>query len=144
MPCTSGSHEAMYSSIVVNVFAITLFLSDHRQWDKRCWCAHDDRITALNPATFFHNAHDACATHNGAIISACNNRLQQTWLEVVDLCTGIAESGHSNHRRSADAKQRPGGQVKKPDAPRRDILAQLTCCDIEPTSAEFVEELGVE
>jgi hypothetical protein len=71
--------------------------------------AHHNAIPRRDPAACYDDAHDPDLAHYLAVAVAPKNRVEQKWLESVDLSARVAKPGDLNDRFGPNAQLRAAG-----------------------------------
>src|ERR1700676_1888483 len=107
------------------------------------WQLDTDRIARSNIALRYHDAHDSGLTDQIAVRVLVERRGHQTFLEIVELDTGIAQPGDFDNGACAEIRPRTGRQRQQIDAGRGDVLAELAGRNREALGAQLVEQFGM-
>src|SRR5215207_7819405 len=91
-----------------------LLLSDRRERGVQQRGQVDlHRITGANLATGDDDTHDPCLADQVSVGIAIEGGLHKPWLDAVELCTGISQSGHLDNGRFSSRKSVPVGSPSR-------------------------------
>lgn len=99
-----------------------------------------DRASGDHGSTAGDDAHDPGESDDPALVIGPDQLLEQARLKAVDLLAGVAQA-RDRHHRITEAQSSADGKRQHVDSPSRDVLAELTGCDIVSARAQFVEQL---
>lgn len=104
---------------------------------------HFDRIPGDDRSGALYDAHDPGLSDEAALGIALESRSHETLCDSVQLTAWIAKAGDLDDRFSTDRQPCAPRQGEEIDAPGRDVLTDLTRCQLEPGFAKLSEQLLV-
>jgi hypothetical protein len=121
---------------------------------------HGDRLSREDVATAYDDRHDSCLANDGhglalrrhagrrrlvgrSPVGSREDDLEQPWLELVDLGTGIAQPRDAEDG-PAELQQSPGWKGKQIQTAGEDVLTKITRPKYVAQRPRLIEELGVD
>src|SRR4051794_10168295 len=103
-----------------------------------------DRVAGPHLAAGDHHAHDPRLADEPALGVAVERRVEEPFLDPVQLAAGIAQARHLDDRLAAEEEPRPAREPEQVEPAREDVLAHPPRIDLEALAPQLLVKLLVD